>query len=186
MDNKEKVSFGIDLVYMKTENVKQSIQNFIDQHGLQEGLLVLKYDLLPLLKDEKFFNADKGRCLLVEDLIREIEDRKEAVKTKEEKPIFQVTSVALACLAMTKAGLKPELTETKSAEVAAKFGFVSPTSGRNLKNKYNDLRDGELPSKVPKRLEKYFDEAELMLNQYPKGLEALKKMKSEYMERHGF
>lgn len=177
MDNKDKVIFGLDLVYMKTEEVEGKIQNFITKHGLKEGLLVLKYDLLPLMKDEKHWNADKGRCLLVEDIIRKLEDRKETpTGTKE----FQVKSIALALFCSMKT-----LSEPQAVDIAARYGYGSKFSGRNLKNAFNDLRDGAFYSKNPKRMESYFSEAAKILKSNKTALEALQKLKSEYLDRQG-
>lgn len=159
---------------------KAELIDYIDGMNLQPPKPSFEAFPKPYI-NSAIFKARRNYFLFVQEYRKQLEDPK--TKGRQE---FQVTSVALACLAMTEAELKPELTEAMSAEVAAKFGFLSPTSGRNLKNKYNDLRDGQVPSKVPKRLETYFCEAAMILKAKPKALEALKQMKSKFKERHGF
>jgi len=76
MTNQEKVIFGLDLVYMRTEKVRQYIDDHVSSHGLEAMLSVLRYDILPMMKDERHWNADRGRCLQIDDIIGELQERK--------------------------------------------------------------------------------------------------------------
>ncbi len=160
---------------------KAELIDYIDGMNLQPPKPSFEAFPKPYI-NSAIFKARRNYFLFVQEYRKQLEDPKDTTG----KPELKVNSIALVCLAMTKAGLKPELTETKSAEVAAKFGFLSLTSGRNLKNKYNDLRDGQIPSKIPKRLETYFNEAAMILKSKPKALEALNTLKTEFQQRHGF
>jgi hypothetical protein len=116
-----------------------------------------------------------------------IQELKKTLETPAPEPKFQVNSIALACLAMTRAGMKPELDKDQADKVSLKFGYKSKTSGQDLKNRYNNLRDkvNLYPSR-PEKWKGIIQEAETILDKYPSAKEALKSIKQEIQERRHF
>ena len=132
------------------------------------------------------YKAQRNFFVFVQEYRKTLEATHSDKDNPKEKPIFQVTSVALACLAMTKAGLKPELTETKANKAASKYGYFSKTSGRDLMNSYNFIRDFPQVYKRQASWDKLFKETTEILKPYPKALEALDDLKSKFKERQRF
>lgn len=73
MKNSEIIIFGNGLQRLPTLEVQGHVEQFIQKHGADIVLPVIKYDLLPLMRDQ--WKTETGRISLIEDIVKSMETR---------------------------------------------------------------------------------------------------------------